>query len=83
MKGEYARRADPPIRACALGDERGAFGLVRRTSAIGCILGALLSGFLRRMVGFHGAETQLAGHIFSVAGAILLVVENRSLRTSC
>ena len=56
---------------------------MRRTSAIGCILGALLSGFLRRMVGFHGAETQLAGHIFSVAGAILLVVENRSLRTSC
>jgi uncharacterized membrane protein YeaQ/YmgE (transglycosylase-associated protein family) len=37
------------------------------------VLGAILGGLLGEAVGLHGAETQLAGVIFSGVGAILLV----------
>lgn len=43
------------------------------------VLGALLGGFLGRMVGFHGEETQLAGFMLSVAGAVLLVAGYHAL----
>jgi uncharacterized membrane protein YeaQ/YmgE (transglycosylase-associated protein family) len=48
-------------------------------SLVAGVLGALLGGFLGRMVGFHGGETQLAGFVFSVAGAILLVAGYHAL----
>jgi uncharacterized membrane protein YeaQ/YmgE (transglycosylase-associated protein family) len=51
----------------------------RFASLIAGILGALLGGHLGRMVGFHGGETQLAGYVFSVAGAILLVASYQAL----
>jgi uncharacterized membrane protein YeaQ/YmgE (transglycosylase-associated protein family) len=51
----------------------------RGATAIAGVLGALLGGLLGRMVGFHGAETQLAGFVFSVAGAILLVAGYHAL----
>ena len=47
------------------------------TMALG-VVGALLGGFLGRMMGFYGPD-QAAGFLMSVAGAILILLLGRKV----